>query len=104
MLIAQQWFDPAKKSSEGLGDYSAAFNPIPLALIALAATAIECALNAWRNGTLDKAANHFTDIDYTKVYKRHIKNLEVYEKKAPAACLQYRRQLWQDAWCVVLTF
>ena len=39
LLLAQQWFDPSKKSSEGVGDYAMSFNPIPSPLIALIATA-----------------------------------------------------------------
>ena len=51
VLLTQQWFNPNKKSSEGVGDYAASFNPIPTLLIALIVTAVECALKSWESST-----------------------------------------------------
>ncbi|KIM90130.1 hypothetical protein PILCRDRAFT_1498 [Piloderma croceum F 1598] len=98
LLLAQQWFDLSKKSSEGVGDYAASFNPIPPALIALIATAIECALRCWESGTYRSI--NFTDHDFAKVYRRHSKSLAWFEVKQPANLQQLCRTLWVDAWAL----
>jgi len=98
LLLAQQWFDSSKKSSEGVGDYAASFNPIPPALIALIATAVECALRCWESGTYRSIS--FTDHDFAKVYRRHSKSLARFEAKQPANLQQLCRTLWVDAWYV----
>jgi hypothetical protein len=81
VLLARQWFDPSKKSSEGVGDYAASFNPIPPPLVALLATAVECALRCWESGTYKSIS--FTDHDFAKVYRRHSKSLARFEEKQP---------------------
>ena len=65
LLLAQQWFDPSKKSSEGTGDYTTSLNPILLPLVALIATAVECALRCWESGTYKSVS--FTDHNFAKV-------------------------------------
>lgn len=87
-----------KKSCEAVGDYVAAFNPIPSSLIVLIATAVECDILCWQGGSYSPI--DFADHKFSVVYKRHIKNLEKYEKKQPAHYLQFRRNLWADAWSV----
>jgi len=86
VLLAQQWFDPNKKSSESVGDYAATFNPIPTPLLALIASAVECALKSWETGTYKNTS--FTDHDYSKVYRWHSKSLTWFEEKAPANLLK----------------
>ena len=66
LLLAQQWFDPSKKSSEGVGDYAMSFNPIPSPLIALIAMAVECTLRCWESGTYKSVS--FMDHNFAKVY------------------------------------
>jgi len=66
ILLAQQWFNLSKKSSEGVGDYAASFNPIPPPLVALLATAVECALRCWES-VMYKSIS-FMDHDFAKVY------------------------------------
>ena len=99
LLLAQQWFDPSKKSSEGVGEYSASFNPIPPSLIALIATAAECALRCWESGTYKNIS--FTDHDFAKVYRRHSKSLTQFEAKQPVNFQKLCRTLWEDAWYVI---
>jgi hypothetical protein len=98
VLLAQQWFDPNKKSSEGVGDYAASFNPIPTPLIALIATTVECALKSWESGTYKNVS--FTEHDYAKVYRRHSRSLARFEEKQPANLLKLCRKLWEDSWFV----
>ena len=99
LLLAQQWFDPSKKSSEGVGDYAMSFNPIPSPLIALIATAVECALRCWESGTYKSVS--FTDHDFAKVYRRHSTSLARFEAKQPANFQKLCRTLWEDAWYVI---
>ncbi|KIM73542.1 hypothetical protein PILCRDRAFT_725186 [Piloderma croceum F 1598] len=98
VLLAQQWFNPNKKSSEGVGDYAASFNPIPTPLIALIATAVKCALKSWESGTYKNIS--FTEHDYAKVYRRHSRSLARFKEKQPANLLKLCRKLWEDSWFV----
>ena len=99
LLLAHQWFDPSKKSSEGVGDYATSFNPVPPPLIALIATAIECVLRCWESGTYKSVS--FTDHDFAKVYHRHSNSLAQFEAKQPVNLQKLCCTFWEDAWFVV---
>jgi Domain of unknown function (DUF6532) len=99
LILAQQWFNPSKKSSEGVGDYATSFNPIPSPLIALIATAVECALRCWESGTYKSVS--FTDHDFVKVYRQHSKSLAQFKAKQPANLQKLCCTLWEDAWYVI---
>lgn len=103
-IIAEQWLSVGKKSCEGVGDYHAKFNPIPKALIALVAAAVECVLASYATGAHNKKDHTFNGEQYAKVYRRHLKNLNKFETKAPAGFLKLCRDLWAEAWqvCLVL--
>ncbi|KZT24912.1 hypothetical protein NEOLEDRAFT_1148196 [Neolentinus lepideus HHB14362 ss-1] len=51
-LIAKQWFDKTKRSSDGI-PFTASFIPIPIPLLVL----IECALKDWEDGTCQKGSS-----------------------------------------------
>ncbi|EIN03799.1 hypothetical protein PUNSTDRAFT_139106 [Punctularia strigosozonata HHB-11173 SS5] len=65
-LLVQQWFQDRK--AEAAGIFSAQFNPIPDKLIALIATAVECALVDWESGTNSPDVNDLTSDKYSPVY------------------------------------
>lgn len=97
-IIAEQWLSAGKKSCEGVGDYHARFNPIPKALIALVAAAVECVLASYATGVHNKKDHTFSGEQYAKVYRRHLKNLTKFETQAPAGFLKLCRDLWAEAW------
>jgi len=96
VLLAQQWFDPNKKSWEGVGDYATTFNLMPTPLLAFIMREVECALKSWETGTYKNTS--FTNHDYSKVYWWHSKSLAQFEEKAPANLLKLCCKLWEDAW------
>ncbi|EPQ53845.1 hypothetical protein GLOTRDRAFT_131175 [Gloeophyllum trabeum ATCC 11539] len=98
-IIAKQWFDPTKKTSDGI-KYVDAFNPIPLPVLALVATAIECALKDWESGhrISKKKNNEFSADDYAESYARRLQMLTNKESKEPAFFESLTRDLFQKAW------
>ncbi|GJE91566.1 hypothetical protein PsYK624_077160 [Phanerochaete sordida] len=82
---------------EGRGEYGVQFNPVPVPLIALVATAIECALVDWSTGVRITKGNEFTSHPYADVYQRHLTNLEALGRSNPSVLARRQRDLWQQA-------
>ncbi|KAF7799992.1 hypothetical protein EIP86_011235 [Pleurotus ostreatoroseus] len=97
-IIARQWF--AHADSEGCGRYSKQFNPIPLPLLALVATAVHCALMDWESGTFEPRRNKFEHHVYEPIYRDHLGSLNKWKQANPAACAARQQGLWQHVWKV----
>ncbi|KDQ58870.1 hypothetical protein JAAARDRAFT_46540 [Jaapia argillacea MUCL 33604] len=98
-LIAQQWFKKRKRSTQADGlVYPQTFNPIPIPMLALVTTAVECALRDWEDGVFKANVNQFSEDEYRPVYERHLKNLESNKSKAPLFWDKLLRSLFKDAW------
>ncbi|EIN13307.1 hypothetical protein PUNSTDRAFT_128996 [Punctularia strigosozonata HHB-11173 SS5] len=95
-LLVQQWFQGRK--AEAAGIFSANFNPIPDKLIALIATAVECALLDWESGTNTPHVNDFTADKYSPVYARHMENLRTMQELKPRKFIRLQKSLWDGAW------
>ncbi|EJD36536.1 hypothetical protein AURDEDRAFT_130008 [Auricularia subglabra TFB-10046 SS5] len=74
----------------------AQFNPMPLQTIALAATAMKCALDEWKTGLHRKGKISFTVEDYRSVYEAHMRELEQMNTKHRSEVLRWRRYLYTE--------
>ncbi|KAF7795495.1 hypothetical protein EIP86_006657 [Pleurotus ostreatoroseus] len=95
-IISRQWF--ANASSDGCGRYSKEFNPIPLPLIALVATAVQCALLDWETGTNQPHRNKFEYDIYAPVYHDHLDSLTKWRQNNLARCAARQQGLWTKVW------
>ncbi|KIJ35681.1 hypothetical protein M422DRAFT_262087 [Sphaerobolus stellatus SS14] len=73
-VITRQFFNK-KSHSEGIL-YSAAFNPIPLALIALVFTAVHIAIEQWKSGITSVSRRSFKETEYHPIYQQHLQGLD----------------------------
>lgn len=74
------------------------FNPMPLAAVAFAATAVQCALRDWTTGVRVKSSSDFSADDWTKVYEGHLRELERMKARQPLRVDVWMRKIWKDAW------
>ncbi|KAF7793818.1 hypothetical protein EIP86_004939 [Pleurotus ostreatoroseus] len=95
-IIARQWF--AQADDEGCGLYSSQFNPMPLPVIALVATAVHCALMDWESGKYQSKRNKFEYDVYEPIYREHITSLNMWREKNPARCAARQQLLWTKVW------
>lgn len=71
------------------------FNPVPNEVIAMAATAIHCALDEWRTGVHLIGDCEFKEKIYRPTYQAHLAALEAMSTAAPAANRAWRAYLFQ---------
>ncbi|KAF7795598.1 hypothetical protein EIP86_006761 [Pleurotus ostreatoroseus] len=95
-IIARQWF--AHPDSEGCGRYSREFNPMPLPLIALVATAVHCALMDWETGACESHKNKFEYDVYQPIYQEHLTSLMTWRQHNMARCAARQQGLWTRVW------
>ncbi|KAF7799079.1 hypothetical protein EIP86_010309 [Pleurotus ostreatoroseus] len=95
-IIVQQWF--SHTDSEGCGPYGIQFNPIPLPLIALVATAIHCALVDWQSGACSPKTNKFEYDVYQPIYSAHLTALETWQQMDGGRCATRQQRLWSRVW------
>ncbi|KAG2051024.1 hypothetical protein BDR06DRAFT_890687, partial [Suillus hirtellus] len=74
--INVMWF--ANRSDEGIV-YNKFFNPMPIKVIALTLTAIECCIDEWMQGV--KEDIKFTAIAYASVYNNHLNSLQRFDER-----------------------
>ncbi|KAG1794062.1 hypothetical protein EV424DRAFT_1335561, partial [Suillus variegatus] len=74
--INVMWF--ANRSDEGIV-YNQFFNPMPIKLIALMLTTIECCIDEWMQGV--KEDIRFTAIAYGSVYNNHLNSLQRFDER-----------------------
>ncbi|KAF7799076.1 hypothetical protein EIP86_010306 [Pleurotus ostreatoroseus] len=96
LIIYRQWF--IRADSEGCGRYSKEFNPIPLPLIALVATAVHCALTDWESGTCQPSRNKFEYDIYEPIYRDHMASLSNWQRNNMARCAARQQGLWTRVW------
>ncbi|KAG2048812.1 hypothetical protein BDR06DRAFT_894802, partial [Suillus hirtellus] len=65
-------------SDEGIV-YNKFFNPMPIKVIALTLTAIECCIDEWMQGV--KEDIKFTAIAYASVYNNHLNSLQRFDER-----------------------
>lgn len=70
------WF--ANRSDEGIV-YNQYFNPMPIKVIALMLTAIECCIDEWMQGV--KEDIKFTALAYGSVYNNHLTSLQRFDER-----------------------
>ncbi|KAG0696692.1 hypothetical protein DFH29DRAFT_1082778 [Suillus ampliporus] len=74
--INVMWF--ANRNDEGIV-YNQFFNPMPIKLIALMLTTIECCIDEWMQGV--KEDIRFTAITYGSVYNNHLNSLQRFDER-----------------------
>ncbi|KIK32086.1 hypothetical protein CY34DRAFT_38169, partial [Suillus luteus UH-Slu-Lm8-n1] len=74
--INVMWF--ANRSDEGI-IYNKYFNPMPIKVIALMLTAIECCIDEWMQGV--KEDIKFTAAAYGSVYNNHLDSLQRFDQR-----------------------
>ncbi|KAH7101918.1 hypothetical protein BKA62DRAFT_701810, partial [Auriculariales sp. MPI-PUGE-AT-0066] len=72
------------------------FNPMPIGVLAIVATAVECALHDWSTGILERKGNTFTTDEWSGVYKKHVKALNTMKKIKPDMFAAWTRKLYMD--------
>ncbi|KAG2157670.1 uncharacterized protein EDB93DRAFT_1078303 [Suillus bovinus] len=77
--INVMWF--ANRSDEGIV-YNQFFNPMPIKLIVLMLTTIECCIDEWMQGV--KEDIRFTAIAYGSVYHNHLNSLQCFDERTAA--------------------
>ncbi|KAG2114531.1 hypothetical protein DEU56DRAFT_933783, partial [Suillus clintonianus] len=70
------WF--ANRSDEGIV-YNQYFNPMPIKVIALTLTVIECCIDEWMQGV--KEDIKFTALAYRSVYNNHLTSLQRFDER-----------------------
>ncbi|KAI0056854.1 hypothetical protein BV25DRAFT_1794927, partial [Artomyces pyxidatus] len=95
-IMAAQWF--ARKSAEGCGIYASHFNPASVEFIAFAITTAQCVLGDWVQGVSAPSTNDFTHDEYDPIYRKHIKSLNKFRNKKPAAFAKLQTHIWSEAW------
>ncbi|KAG8946040.1 hypothetical protein FRC03_001581 [Tulasnella sp. 419] len=94
-LIGTQWF----QKRGALGErFKEKFYPIPLQVIALACTAIHCALLDWAEGRCKAKKNQFEEDVYGPIYQDHIENLREFKASSQIAWPELLQDLWEDVW------
>ncbi|KAF8582510.1 hypothetical protein K439DRAFT_1618210 [Ramaria rubella] len=85
------------------GLYAPQFNPIPLPLLALVMTMVECALRHWESGENQMKTNPFQHEEYVPVYNHHIYNLKRYQTESLGAFRKLQENTWTAAWFEILS-
>ncbi|KAH7097850.1 hypothetical protein BKA62DRAFT_607690, partial [Auriculariales sp. MPI-PUGE-AT-0066] len=70
------------------------FNPMPIGVLAMVATAVECALHDWSSGILDRKGNMFSTDEWSGVYKKHIKALNTMKGLRPDMFMAWTRKIY----------
>ncbi|KAH7090925.1 hypothetical protein BKA62DRAFT_598897, partial [Auriculariales sp. MPI-PUGE-AT-0066] len=70
------------------------FNPMPIGVLAIVATAVECGLHDWSSGVLERKGNTFTTDEWSSVYKKHVKSLNTMKKVRPDMFAAWTRKLY----------
>ncbi|KZV99340.1 hypothetical protein EXIGLDRAFT_762643 [Exidia glandulosa HHB12029] len=96
-LIQQEWFNSHEQMA--VSDITTSlFNPIPLPVIAIAATALQCALRDWTTGVRVKSAAEFSSDEWSSIYAGHLRELTHMLEQKPREVDAWTRKLWRDCW------
>ncbi|KIO16905.1 hypothetical protein M407DRAFT_33447 [Tulasnella calospora MUT 4182] len=96
-ILINSLFFEGKRKSDAIAN-PIPWNPMPLPVIALVATAVESVLDDWSTGRNEAAKNKFSRDNYESVYRTHLANLAKFQQKAPKALALLRTSLWENAW------
>ncbi|KIO24384.1 hypothetical protein M407DRAFT_26196 [Tulasnella calospora MUT 4182] len=96
-IMINTLFFEGKRKSDAIAN-PAPWNPMPLPVIALMATAVYSVLDDWSTGKNEAAKNKFSHDKYAPVYRDHLANLFKFKEKAPAALSKLQVSLWENAW------
>ncbi|KAG1865575.1 hypothetical protein C8R48DRAFT_601167, partial [Suillus tomentosus] len=91
-LFISQWFSV---KGEGIRCVDA-FKHIPNTTLALIATAVECALNSWHNGTRSQVK--FSEMQFKTRYHFYLNKLERMQKDCPNWMKQFKKDLYESIW------
>ncbi|KAG1728045.1 uncharacterized protein EDB91DRAFT_1253636 [Suillus paluster] len=89
-LFISQWFGV---KGEGIC-FADAFKHIPHTTLALIATAVECALNSWHNGTRSQVK--FSEMQFRARYQFYANKLERMQKDCPHWMKQFKKELYDS--------
>lgn len=96
-VIAQEFFHGHERMA--LADETAAlFNPMPLPVVAFAATAVQCALRDWSTGVRVKSSTSFSSDEWADTYQGHLRELERMRQERPVDVDTWMRWTWKKAW------
>ncbi|KIO19340.1 hypothetical protein M407DRAFT_31011 [Tulasnella calospora MUT 4182] len=96
-IMINTLFFEGKRKSDALANPTP-WNPMPLPVIALMATAVHSVLDDWSTGKNEAAKNKFSHDKYAPIYRDHLANLAKFKEKAPAALSKLQVSLWENAW------
>ncbi|KZV88705.1 hypothetical protein EXIGLDRAFT_696487 [Exidia glandulosa HHB12029] len=96
-LVQQEFFN-SHEAMATAGPTTALFNPMPLVVIAFAATAVQCALKDWATGVRVKSSSDFSHDEWAPVFDLHLKQLEHFRDQQPEKINAWTRKLWKDCW------
>ncbi|EJD49142.1 hypothetical protein AURDEDRAFT_161627 [Auricularia subglabra TFB-10046 SS5] len=96
-LIEQEFFHGHERMAVA-EETAALFNPIPIAVIAFAATAAQCALRDWTSGVRVKSSSSFSADEWTGMYQGHVRELERMQEAKPVEVDAWLRSVWKKAW------
>ncbi|KZT34496.1 hypothetical protein SISSUDRAFT_1036234 [Sistotremastrum suecicum HHB10207 ss-3] len=91
-IITAIFFSGRKKERLALL-FPTPFNPIPIPAMALACTAVECALDEWKTGR--HVPVEFKVGDYKNVYDRHIAKINSLKQNRPARMAEMQERLYE---------
>ncbi|KAH7099433.1 hypothetical protein BKA62DRAFT_621452 [Auriculariales sp. MPI-PUGE-AT-0066] len=69
---------------------------MPIGVLAIVATVVECGLHDWSSGVLECKGNTFTTDEWSSVYKKHVKSLNTMKKVRPDMFAAWTRKLYMD--------
>lgn len=96
-LIEQEFFHGHERMAVA-EETAALFNPIPIAVIAFAATAAQCALRDWTSGVRVKSSSSFSADEWTGMYQGHVRELTRMQEAKPVEVDAWLRSVWKKAW------
>lgn len=96
-ILINTLFFEGKRKSDAITN-PAPWNPMPLPVIALMATAIHSVLDDWSTGKNEAAKSKFSHDKYAPIYRDHLANLNKFKQRAPAALSRLQISLWENAW------
>ncbi|KIO19581.1 hypothetical protein M407DRAFT_30773, partial [Tulasnella calospora MUT 4182] len=102
-ILINSLFFEGKRKSDAITN-PVPWNPMPLPVIALVATAVESVLDDWSTGRNEAAKNKFSRDNYESVYRTHLANLVKFQQKGPKALAALRTALWENAFSTNTTF
>ncbi|KZS91460.1 hypothetical protein SISNIDRAFT_487438 [Sistotremastrum niveocremeum HHB9708] len=95
-LIGQEWFTGPTSSAVR---YHEIFKPMPIPLIALASTSLECALTDYLSGNVVPASsNPFLEGMYRPILKKHLHNLNMIAENSPDVMKALQTSLYSKCW------